>query len=66
MPLKQGFSRDTIGENIKEMQESGHPHDQAVAAALNEADEAAQKEHEPSKAPKGKMDDWLKQERRKR
>lgn len=37
MPLKKGTSRDTIGKNIKEMEESGHPRRQAIAASLNEA-----------------------------
>lgn len=37
MPLKKGKSKATIGYNIKEMQESGHPKNQAIAAALNQA-----------------------------
>ena len=37
MPLKKGKSRETISKNIKEMEESGHPHRQAVAAALHSA-----------------------------
>lgn len=37
MPLIKSASRAAIGENIKEMQASGHPHDQAVAAALETA-----------------------------
>ncbi len=37
MPLKRGSSKKTIGHNIGEMEASGHPHDQAVAASLNEA-----------------------------
>ena len=37
MPLKKGKSKKTIGHNIKEMEESGHPKRQAIAAALNEA-----------------------------
>ena len=37
MPLKKGKSRKTIGKNISEMESSGHPHKQAVAAALNTA-----------------------------
>jgi hypothetical protein len=37
MPLHKGTSRKVVGENIREMQESGHPHRQAVAAALSEA-----------------------------
>lgn len=37
MPLQPGSSRAVIGNNIREMQDSGHPHDQAVAAALSNA-----------------------------
>jgi hypothetical protein len=35
MPLKPG--KKNIGRNIKEMEKSGHPRDQSIAAALNEA-----------------------------
>jgi len=35
MPLKHGSSQSTISKNISEMVHSGHPHDQAIAAALN-------------------------------
>lgn len=37
MPLLRGKSRKVIGRNIKEMEASGRPHDQAVAAALDTA-----------------------------
>jgi hypothetical protein len=37
MPLSKGSSRETIGKNIKEMMSSGHPQNQAVAAALSNA-----------------------------
>jgi hypothetical protein len=37
MPLHEGKSKKIIGENIREMEASGHPHDQAVAAALHNA-----------------------------
>ena len=36
-PLHQGKSKKVIGENIAEMEESGHPRKQAIAASLNEA-----------------------------
>lgn len=37
MPLTPGSSRETISHNIEEMQDAGHPHRQAVAAALETA-----------------------------
>jgi hypothetical protein len=37
MPLKKGTSKKTIGKNIAEMEASGHPAKQAIAASLNEA-----------------------------
>jgi hypothetical protein len=35
MPLKRGKSPSVISANISEMIRAGHPHDQAVATALN-------------------------------
>lgn len=40
MPLSKGTSRKVIGKNIKEMEKSGHPKKQSIAAALNEARES--------------------------
>lgn len=40
MPLHKGKSKEIIGENIKEMEESGHEPKQAIAASLNEARES--------------------------
>lgn len=37
MPLSKGKSKKIIGKNIKEMEASGHPRKQAIAASLNEA-----------------------------
>ena len=37
MPLKPGSDQATISQNISEMRAAGHPQDQAVAAALNNA-----------------------------
>lgn len=37
MPLRSGSDQATIGYNIHEMMASGHPHNQAVAAALHNA-----------------------------
>lgn len=36
-PLHPGKSKKVIGENIKEMEKSGHPKDQAIAASLETA-----------------------------
>lgn len=41
MPLVKGFSHKAISKNIQEMVASGHPHEQAVAAALSTARDAA-------------------------
>lgn len=38
MPLKSG--KENIGSNIKEMVSAGHPHDQAVAAAISASQKA--------------------------
>ena len=35
MPLEKSPSKAAVGRNIKEMQDSGYPHKQAVAASLN-------------------------------
>lgn len=42
MPLHAGKSQKIISENISEMEASGHPHKQAVAASLHNADEYAE------------------------
>lgn len=51
MPLKKGYSRKTIGENIKTEEKAGRPRKQAIAIALNTARKAAEKAGKPSKAP---------------
>lgn len=40
MPLQKTASRTGIGRNISEMEASGHPRSQSIAAALRVADEA--------------------------
>ena len=42
MPLAHGKSQKTVSHTIEEMQASGHPHAQAVAAALNTARKSRQ------------------------
>jgi hypothetical protein len=37
VPLSKGKSKQIIGKNIKEMEESGYPRRQAIAASLNQA-----------------------------
>jgi hypothetical protein len=43
MPLKKGKSKKTISDNIGEMIKSGHPKDQAVAAAMRQAGKSKKK-----------------------
>ena len=43
MPLHKGTSKKVICKNIKEMEESGHPKKQSIAAALNEARKSGKK-----------------------
>lgn len=54
MPLKKGYSRKSIGDNIKMEVNAGRPRKQATAIALNTARDAAIKADKPSKAPKKK------------
>ena len=52
MPLKKGYSRKSIGANVKTEMKSGKPRKQAVAIALNTARKAAKAAGKPNKAPK--------------
>jgi hypothetical protein len=49
MPLKTGRSRAAISRNIREMEKAGHPHDQAVAAAMRTARESPGPQPKPRK-----------------
>jgi ribosomal protein L12E/L44/L45/RPP1/RPP2 len=52
MPVKKGYSKKTIGSNIKELMHAGKPQKQAIAIALNTARTAASKAKKPGKAPR--------------
>lgn len=55
MPLQNGISREVVGRNIRELQESGRPHEQAVAISLNQARKSGAKIPSPKKLqPYGK------------
>lgn len=51
MPLKKGYSKKTIAQNIKTEMASGKPQKQAVAIAMNTAREAANKANKSAKVP---------------
>jgi hypothetical protein len=48
MPLKKGKSKKVISENIREMMHSGHPQNQAIAAAMSSAGKSRHKKRKHS------------------
>ena len=53
MPLTPGKSRKVIGQNIAEMEQSGYPAKQAIAASLSNARKYGA--HIPKKSSKRKL-----------
>jgi hypothetical protein len=51
MPLKKGYSRKSIGKNIKTEMDNGKGNKQAIAIALSVARRAAKKAGTPEKGP---------------
>ncbi|WP_035172637.1 hypothetical protein [Caldanaerobius polysaccharolyticus] len=47
MPLKQGYSEETIKQNIRELIRSNYPQNQAVAIAYSQARKSAKKVKDP-------------------
>lgn len=54
MPLKKGYSRDTISANVAAMEREGRPRAQAIAIALHEARKSYFK-----RFPQGALPSWL-------
>lgn len=64
VPIKKGYSRKSIGANIKESVKAGKPQKQAVAIALATAQKAAEKAGKPGKGPGAKPGPKAKRKRK--
>lgn len=51
MPLKGGYSEETVSENISKLVDEGYEHSQAVAIALDNARRAFKKRHPDKELP---------------
>lgn len=61
MPLIRSSSKDAVSKNISEMQATGHPRAQAIAAALSVARKSERKLPKKTKTkPRGKSDECTK------
>jgi hypothetical protein len=49
MPLLKGSSKETIGENIREMMHAGHPQAQAIAASMRNAGKGKKRKKKAAK-----------------
>lgn len=54
IPLKKGYSKSSIGANLKALKAEGKPRKQALAIALETARDAAKKAGKPEKGPSPK------------
>lgn len=51
MPLKQGYSKPSIGDNLKKLRSEGYEERQSRAIALSQARRAAKKAGKPEAGP---------------
>jgi len=54
MPLKEGYSKETVGHNIGVEEESGKPRERAIAIGLSKARESLKKVHDHTAREKAK------------
>ena len=54
MPLREGYSKDTIGHNIGAEESAGKPREQAIAIGLSKARESLKRVHDHTAKEKAK------------